>query len=105
MIIKDKIYGNSEIEDKLVKEIIKTKAMQRLKGLNQYCLPEFIHPGLNTTRFEHCIGVYLLLKKLGASREEQLAGLMHDIAHTAFSHTMDFVHKQEEVQDFHEGFH
>lgn len=33
----------------------------------------------------------LLLQKLGASEEEQIAGLLHDVSHTAFSHVIDWV--------------
>jgi len=46
----------------------------------------------------------LLLKKLGASLEEQIAGLLHDIPHTAFSHTIDFVFPNKD-HNFHERFH
>ena len=41
--------------------------------------------------FEHSLGVYLLLRRLGADRREQVAGLLHDISHTAFSHAVDFL--------------
>lgn len=55
----------------------------------------------NVTRYEHSIGVMLLIKRLGGSIEEQIAGLLHDVSHTAFSHVIDFVlyNKQE---DYHE---
>src|SRR5262249_7497130 len=53
------------------------------------------------TRREHSLGVYLLLRRLGASRREQVAGLLHDISHTAFSHAVDFVVDSDE-QDHHE---
>ncbi len=43
----------------------------------------------------------LLIKKLGGSIEEQIAGLLHDISHTAFSHVIDFVLDNPE-QDFHD---
>lgn len=105
MKITDKIYGSFEINDNLAEDIIKTKAMQRLKGISQYSTYFFVSPHFNTTRFEHCIGVYLLLKKLGASREEQIAGLIHDVAHTAFSHVIDFVYDKGITQDAHEDFH
>jgi HD superfamily phosphohydrolase len=33
------------------------------------------------------------LRKLNASLEEQIAGLLHDASHTAFSHVVDFLYK------------
>jgi hypothetical protein len=33
----------------------------------------------------------LLLKHLGATVEEQIAGLIHDVPHTAFSHVIDYI--------------
>jgi HD superfamily phosphohydrolase len=41
------------------------------------------------------------LRRLGAPRREQVAGLLHDISHTAFSHAVDFIYTSEE-QDHHE---
>src|SRR5262249_9901403 len=58
-------------------------------------------PFKDVTRFEHSLGVFLLLRKLGAPRREQVAGLLHDISHTAFSHAVDFIYTSEE-QDHHE---
>ncbi|MBU0536591.1 MAG: HD domain-containing protein [Nanoarchaeota archaeon] len=99
MKLIDKVYGKQEIKDKLALDIIKTKEMQRLKGVNQYGALKFVTPWMVTTRFEHCLGVYFLLRKLGASREEQIAGLIHDIGHTAFSHVYDYVVGRHEEQD------
>jgi uncharacterized protein len=50
------------------------------------------------------VGVMLLLRKLGAKVEEQVAGLLHDVSHLAFSHVADWVfaegHKgNEDLQD------
>lgn len=60
-----------------------------------------LNPLWNETRYEHSIGVMLLIRKLGGSLEEQIAGLLHDISHTIFSHVIDMVmnHSQE---DYHE---
>ena len=100
MKITDSIYGNFEINEPVLAEIIKTKEMQRLKGVSQGAI-FFLHPKITTTRFEHGVGVCLLLRSLGAQIEEQIAGLIHDISHTAFSHVIDHVFKTKE-ENYHE---
>ncbi len=99
MIYNDKVYGACEISDALVLDVMQSKEMQRLKGINQYG-SSITFP--DTNRFEHTMGVYLLLKKFGAEREELIAALLHDIAHTAFSHIGDFLFNRHIEQDFHE---
>jgi HD superfamily phosphohydrolase len=103
MKFPDPAYGQIEISEPVLLEMIMAAPVQRLKGLNQYGSWQFILPRLKTTRFEHSLGVCFLLKKLNASLEEQAAGLVHDISHTAFSHVMDYIYKQEENQEHHEG--
>ncbi|KHF37922.1 HD domain-containing protein, partial [Halalkalibacter okhensis] len=46
-------------------------------------------------------GVMLLIKRLGGSEEEQIAGLLHDVSHTAFSHVIDFALENQD-EDYHE---
>ncbi|GIW57621.1 MAG: hypothetical protein KatS3mg083_566 [Candidatus Dojkabacteria bacterium] len=72
-------------------ELINSKTLQRLKDIDQagYFEPHF--PGCAHSRFEHSVGVYLLLKIYGAPLEEQIAGLIHDVSHSAFSHCIDYV--------------
>jgi HD superfamily phosphohydrolase len=57
-----------------------------------------------TTRFQHSAGVMALLARLGAPLEEQVAGLLHDVPHTAFSHTVDVLYPSEE-HNYHERYH
>jgi hypothetical protein len=47
----------------------------------------------------------IILKKLGASEEEQIAGLLHDASHTAFSHVIDFVMGDGKTEDFQDKQH
>lgn len=97
----DKIYGEYELSG-VIEEIIKTNVFQRLKKIHQGGPVFLVNPEINHTRFEHSIGVMLIIKKLGGSIEEQIAGLIHDISHTAFSHLIDYVFDIEE-QDYHEN--
>lgn len=100
MKIQDPLYGTFHIEPVLA-ELLQTKPMQRLKSIHQGGASYLVNPKWNVTRFEHSVGVMLLIRKLGGSLEEQIAGLLHDVSHTAFSHVADFVFESED-QDFHE---
>lgn len=87
----DRVYGNFEITEPVILELINSSTLQRLKEIDQigYFEPHF--PGTAHSRFEHSIGDYLLLKMYGAPIEEQIAGLIHDVSHSAFSHCIDYV--------------
>lgn len=100
MIISDYLYGEFEIDDVLA-ELLLSKPMQRLKGIHQGGASYLVNSRWNVTRYEHSIGVMLLIKQLGGSLEEQIAGLLHDVSHTAFSHVIDFV-LENEAEDYHE---
>jgi uncharacterized protein len=100
MIIKDEIYGDFEVSEK-VSNIIRTDVVQRLKKIHQNGADFLINPKRKATRYDHSIGVMLLIKKLGGCEEEQIAGLLHDISHTVFSHTIDHV-KDDIKQSYHE---
>lgn len=84
------IHGNLTVRDPLIIELIKSPAMQRLKNIRQYGTTDYVlkHKTIYT-RFDHSLGVYYILCKHGASRAEQVAGLLHDISHTVFSHACD----------------
>lgn len=88
MIIKDCIYGEFEIDDVLA-EIIETPEIQRLKKIYQGGSSILVNKHWDVTRYEHSIGTMLLIKMLNGNVEEQIAGLIHDISHTAFSHVVD----------------
>ncbi|MES9782518.1 MULTISPECIES: HD domain-containing protein [Bacillus cereus group] len=100
MIISDVLYGEFEV-DAVLEELILSKPMQRLKGIHQAGASYLMNEKWNVTRFEHSLGVMLLVKKLGGSVEEQIAGLLHDVSHTAFSHVIDYVFDNED-ESYHE---
>jgi hypothetical protein len=102
MIISDRIYGDFEITAPVILDLLSSPSMQRLKGISQLGLPQELHHEFTFSRWGHCIGVILVLRKLGASEEEQIAGLLHDVSHTAFSHVVDWVfgdRSNEDMQD------
>src|ERR1700722_9123583 len=98
----DRVYGNVTIDDPGVLALIECPTFRRLQGIKQAGPSAIAFPFKTVTRFEHSLGVYLLLGRFGADRREQVAGLLHDISHTAFSHAVGFVFASDE-QDHHEG--
>ncbi len=97
----DRVYGDVAIEDPSLLALIACPTFRRLQGIRQAGPSAFAFPFKTVTRHEHSLGVFLLLRTLGADLHEQVAGLLHDISHTAFSHAVDFVFSSEE-QNLHE---
>ncbi len=100
MYIRDCIYGESEV-DGVLERLINSAPVQRLKGVHQAGAAYLVEETWDVSRFEHSIGVMLLIRKLGGSVEEQIAGLLHDVSHTAFSHVVDTVFDNR-AEDYHE---
>lgn len=100
LIISDVIYGDFKVEN-ILKDLILSQPVQRLKYIHQGGASYLVNEDWNVTRYEHSIGVMLLIKKLGGSVEEQIAGLLHDVSHTAFSHVVDSVFENRD-EDYHE---
>ncbi len=98
----DRVYGESAIDDPAIQALIDCPTFRRLGGIRQAGPSALAFPFKTVTRYEHSLGAYLLLKRLEADPKEQVAGLLHDISHTAFSHAVDFVFASE-AQDHHEG--
>lgn len=98
--IKDPVHGYVYVTE-AEKEIIDSYPMQRLRRLRQLAGSEFVYPGANHTRFEHCIGVMFLAGKVVenpnlsciVTDEEadmiRMAGLLHDVGHGPFSHVFE----------------
>lgn len=98
MMYEDRIYGMQEITEPVILELIACPTLQRLKDIDQAGYRNAYFPDSSHSRFEHSVGVYLLLKQYGAPLEEQIAGLIHDVSHSAFSHCIDYVLKEGNVE-------
>jgi HD superfamily phosphohydrolase len=98
---QDRVYGDVAIEDPAILALVNCATFQRLLGIRQAGPSALTFPFKNVTRYEHSLGVFVLLRRLKAPRREQIAGLLHDISHTAFSHAVDFIYASQE-QDHHE---
>ncbi|HEX8598064.1 MAG TPA: HD domain-containing protein [Chloroflexia bacterium] len=102
-IYSDSLWGEIAVEERVLVELVESGPVQRLKGIHQAGASAYFLPGLRTTRYEHSLGVLYVLSRLHAGLEERVAGLLHDVPHTAFSHTVDIVFPSDE-HDFHERF-
>jgi hypothetical protein len=98
----DRIYGHAEIDEPILVDVLHTRALQRLRGVLQHGISGLIGITRPTSRFEHSVGVMLLARRMGASLLEQLAALLHDVSHTAFSHVIDYVYGGYDSQCYHE---
>ena len=98
--LTDQLYGTFEI-DPILHELIHSHAIQRLKRVHQGGGTFLVNEKWCGTRYDHSVGVMLLIKFLGGSGEEQILGLLHDVSHTAFSHVIDYV-LEDESEEFHE---
>lgn len=105
MIINDTLYGSFDFDEPVLLELIGSRPVQRLKRIAQYGVPDEYYVFKNFSRYEHSIGVMLLVRKLGASPEEQAAGLLHDVSHTAFSHVVDWLLGSGEKEDHQDKIH
>lgn len=116
MRYKDKVYGNFNITEPVILELLTSPALKRLKDIDQAGYgPLLAKPykrvgQFGHNRLTHSIGVYLLLKKYNAPLQEQIAGLIHDVSHSAFSHCIDYVldegdgRKQNHQDNMHNDF-
>lgn len=93
MEIRDTIHGLIEY-DPTEERIINSQVFQRLRGIKQLALTNYVYPGACHTRFEHSLGVMHLAgrvaKKLGLQEKTlRLGGLLHDVGHGPFSHVSE----------------
>ena len=98
--IKDPVHGYIYITEP-EKNIIDSYPMQRLRRLRQLAGSEYVYPGANHTRFEHCVGVMYLAGKVlenpnisrvindQEAEVARLAALLHDVGHGPFSHVFE----------------
>src|SRR5581483_8929060 len=93
------VMGDIDERNPIILDLINSQAIQRLKEIDQSGPnPYFNKRCPHFSRYDHSLGVYALLKRFGASTQEQVAGLMHDASHTAFSHIADLIFQQGQAR-------
>lgn len=116
MKIKDVVYGEIDVTEPLIEELIATPEFQRLRRIKQLGVTDFIFPSAVHNRLIHSIGVYNVVKKMveqieardpGSFSEDEIiavkvAGLLHDLGHGPLSHTaetfFDFSHEDYTIK-------
>ncbi len=88
-------YGIVEVDEPVLLELIDSNAFQRLKKVNQYGVSYYTTHREEFSRYSHSLGVFHLLRENKRPLKEQIAGLLHDVSHTAFSHVGDWVFNRE----------
>lgn len=102
MRIHDRIYGQADVDAPVLLDLLGSAPMQRLRGVLQHGVTALLGITQPVSRYEHSLGVMLLVRRLGGGLEEQVAALLHDVSHTAFSHVIDYVFDRHDSQSYHE---
>ena len=104
--ISDTVHGTVRLEG-IVLDLLETLEIQRLNSIRQLGLTYLVFPGANHSRIEHVIGVShaagQMADALALTQEEKgtvmAAGLLHDVGHGPFSHTLEHVLNHEAALD------
>ena len=105
-----KIYGQYlEILDynempEFLKKYLNVPSLVRLKNIYYFCGMNYASKDIynfreDISRFDHSLNVALITWKLTHDKKATLAGLFHDISTPSFSHVIDFMNKDYEVQE------
>lgn len=102
----DTFYGKMEVQEPVLLELIESPPFQRLKSIHQYGVAYYTTFPEEYNRYDHSVGVFAILRANHATLEEQIAGLLHDVSHTAFSHVGDWVFgKENQDKDYQNDIH
>ena len=104
--INDTVHGTIRLEG-IVLDLLETLEIQRLNSIRQLGLTYLVFPGANHSRIEHVIGVSHVAGQIadaidlpGAEKDLVMAaGLLHDVGHGPFSHTLEHVLSHESSLD------
>ena len=94
--IFDPIHGVITVRGAAL-ELIGRPEFQRLWGIRQTGFAHLVFPGANHTRLEHSLGVYAVAGTMAdrlalpteATSRLTAGGLLHDLGHPPFSHTLE----------------
>lgn len=85
------LYGTFVVDEPILVELFTCPQMKRLEKIQQLGLYCKHGPVYDFNRYDHSVGVWALVRRFGGSLPEQVAALLHDVSHTAFSHVGGFL--------------
>ncbi len=100
MYVRDPVLGSLRLSP-LQEDLLKTVEVQRLSFVHQLGMTFQCYPGAHCMRLSHALGVSCLAGRIGRTvipdspgREAECAlleaaGMLHDIGHTPWSHTLE----------------
>lgn len=94
------LYGEVIVNDPLMVALLKHPTIQRLKSLEVQGPSRYFLALNGYSVFDHAFGVYVLLKKFGAPRREQIAGLLRYVACTVFAEFGSFFFDTQSLDIF-----
>lgn len=98
-IVLETLYGNFEVTEPVLLELLESSCVNRLRHIQQYGVDNYALKHIDYSRHNHSLGVFVLLRAYGAPLKEQIAGLLHDASHTVFSHVGDSVFDHPDIKD------
>lgn len=102
MNVFDPLYGSWTLSEPVLHDLLMSEAVQRLRGVLQHGITGLVGVTAPISRYDHSVGVLLLVRRLGGELPEQIAALLHDVSHTAFSHVIDYVFDDHDGQSYHD---
>lgn len=103
-VFRDPLYGNIQVEYKIIWDLINTKEVQRLRRISQLSGVTMVFHTAEHSRFSHAIGTYHIANRMIHEVEDLknklseyekvvflIASLLHDIGHGPFSHAFEKV--------------
>ena len=102
ILIRDEIYGEELVHEPVLIELLQSPEVQRLRSIHQHGVTGLFGTTPPITRLEHSVGAFILMRRVGATIEEQTAALLHDISHTTLSHVVDYALLKPGEDSYHE---
>lgn len=90
-----------EIPEFLI-DYLEIKEMKRLKGIGLFCGCDYtrlFNCRFFYSRFDHSLGVALIIWHFTHDKKQTLAGLLHDVSSPVFSHVVDFLNNDHLAQE------